>query len=126
MAEAKHAFVDDNPYLVYSPNAETTYDGNSGGGGGDASIFKITENVETTALSEKAGDLATMCDSGFVILTHGDAESGYTMSFMVAYFIEQGSYSFAFADFSVLGEDPVSISLYTASSANDYPVYDAG
>lgn len=23
MAEAKHAFVDDNPYLVYSPIAET-------------------------------------------------------------------------------------------------------
>ena len=25
MAEAKHSFVDDNPYLVYSPNAEATY-----------------------------------------------------------------------------------------------------
>lgn len=33
MAEAKHAFVDDNPYLVYSPKAEMTYDGNSGGAG---------------------------------------------------------------------------------------------
>lgn len=31
MAEAKHSFVDDNPYIVYSPNAETTSEGGSGG-----------------------------------------------------------------------------------------------
>lgn len=31
MTEAKHSFVDDNPYLVYSPKAETTSEGGSGG-----------------------------------------------------------------------------------------------
>lgn len=31
MAEAKHSFVDDNPYLVYSPNAEATSEDGSGG-----------------------------------------------------------------------------------------------
>lgn len=30
MAEAKHSFVDDYPYLVYAPDVETTFDGNSG------------------------------------------------------------------------------------------------
>ena len=127
MAEAKHAFVDDYPYLVYSPNAETTSEGGSGGGGGgDTSIFRITENIETGALSEKAGDLATMCDSGLVYKSSGSSENGYTMSLLVNANAEQGSYSFAFAEFSVMGEEPVSFTIYKASSANDYPVYDEG
>lgn len=124
MAEAKHAFVDDNPYLVYSPKAEMTYDGNSGGGGsgGDTSIFKITINSETGSLSEKAGDLATMCDSGLVYLYHGKTEDGYRMSLLVSAEGAEDYYSFSFADFSVLGDVPVTFVTYTASSANDYPI----
>lgn len=40
VAKTKHEFVDDNPYLVYSGDVDTSYDGASesggGGGGGDA------------------------------------------------------------------------------------------
>lgn len=33
-SRTKHEFVDDNPYLVYSGDADTSYDGDSGSGGG--------------------------------------------------------------------------------------------
>lgn len=45
MAEAKHTFVDDNPYLVYSPKAETTSEGGSGGGSG-VPFFEISAEGE--------------------------------------------------------------------------------
>lgn len=44
-AKTKHAFVDDNPYLVYSGDVDTSYNGDSGGGGGggggDAGVFWV-------------------------------------------------------------------------------------
>lgn len=127
MAEAKHSFVDDNPYLVYSPKAETTYDGNSGGGGGgDTSIFKITVDPETNVLSEKAGDLATMCVNGLVYFIMGNIELGFNVVYLLATMqIERGSYSFNFAFFTP-GETSVQFQTFTASSADDYPVYNEG
>ena len=46
-AKTKHAFVDDNPYLVYSGDVDTSYSGDSGGGGGggggdDEKTFFVT------------------------------------------------------------------------------------
>ena len=43
--EYKNEFVDDNPYLVYSPKAETTSEGGSGGGGG-VPFFEISAEGE--------------------------------------------------------------------------------
>lgn len=43
--KTKHAFVDDNPYLVYSGEPDSTVDdagGGSGGGGGNDGYFLIT------------------------------------------------------------------------------------
>ena len=34
MAETKHEFIDDNPYITYTGKPDTAYDGEGGGGGG--------------------------------------------------------------------------------------------
>lgn len=44
MVEAKHGFIDDNPYLVYSPDAEATASG-SGGGGGNVAYVSMIEGA---------------------------------------------------------------------------------
>lgn len=50
--KTKHAFVDDNPYIVYSGDSDSTIDnagGGSGGGGGNDGYFLVTvTNPEST------------------------------------------------------------------------------
>ena len=41
MAETKHEFIDDNPYITYTGKPETAYDGEGGGGGGGGSTIEI-------------------------------------------------------------------------------------
>lgn len=76
MAEAKHSFVDDNPYLVYSPNAEMTYNGNSGGGGGDGASFLVVGiDSETGALQEiTGGEMLSQMKNNGPVLALSDAE----------------------------------------------------
>lgn len=63
MAEAKHAFVDDNPYLVYTPNAEMTYDGNSGGTG-----FPVITLDENGDIDITAGELKSIIENTPVVI----------------------------------------------------------
>lgn len=53
--KTKHEFVDDNPYLVYSGEVNTSYSGDSGSGGGgggggdagDSDVFWVTITSES-------------------------------------------------------------------------------
>lgn len=44
--KTKHSFVDDNPYLVYAGEVDTSIDGGSGGSGGSGGLFII--NLDTS------------------------------------------------------------------------------
>lgn len=61
MAEAKHAFVDDNPYIVYSPNAETTSEGGSG------SLVVVTADTDGYP-SMSAEEIAESVNAGNLVV----------------------------------------------------------
>lgn len=116
MAEAKHSFVDDNPYLVYSPNAETT---SESGSGDNIPIFKVT--TDNGALSEKASDLITMCNNGFVYIVYGsNIEDGFNYGLLVSAYEGEGSYHFVCVGFEPL-DNAIYHEKYTAATGNDYP-----
>jgi hypothetical protein len=126
MTEAKHSFVDDNPYLVYSPNAEATSEGGSGGGGG-AGFPVIEANAETGALSVTAGALKTMLDASPVIMTMqgGDVNPNLIWVTLSEYIISDAGYYFAgFALDS--SEESIETFKWTATTASDYPTINQG
>ena len=120
MAEAKHAFVDDNPYIVYSPKAEMTYDGNSGGGSG----FHVIEmDANTGALSATAGELAEMLAISPVILASSTKQGDnlvHTWLMFLTFTITSGKYSFS-ASILTPGQG-VSVSAWEANTKDDYPI----
>ena len=65
MAEAKHSFVDDNPYLVYSPNAEATSEGGSGGG---INIVYVTSDAENAYPSMSAEEICESAKAGNLVI----------------------------------------------------------
>lgn len=116
MAEAKHSFIDDYPYLVYSPNAETTYDGNSGGGGGGGTGFPVIEmNTQTSALLVTARKLIVMLANSPVLTF-----SAGTWYQFVSYTEDLGSGTF-FKAFTIDLNDTIRVLKWSASSLDDYP-----
>ena len=116
MAEAKHSFVDDNPYIVYSPNAEMTYDGNSGGGGGGGTGFPVIEmNTQTGALSVTADELNEMLENSPVL-----AFRNGTWYQFVSFIYEEGTGDF-FKAFTIGQNDTILVLKWLASSLDDYP-----
>jgi len=52
--KTKHSFVDDNPYLVYTGEPDTSIEGGSGGSGGsgsDGGLFVVLANSNVTTWS---------------------------------------------------------------------------
>ena len=104
MVEAKHEFIDDNPYLVYSPDAEATANGSGGG------IPVIEVNGEG-ALSVTAGTLKNMMQSSPVafsmlddellfwniLITYGDTGDAIVFKTVTVDFTSGNVVSFAFA-----------------------------
>ena len=117
MAEAKHSFVDDNPYLVYSPNAETTSEGGSGGGAGFP-VIEITDS-ETGALPVTAGALKTMLDASPVITFFSDTNYLHWALFL-NYGINDSKYYFE-ATMIDSAESPMELMIWEADTASDYP-----
>lgn len=117
MAEAKHAFVDDNPYLVYSPNAETTSEGGSGGGGTGFPV--IETNTETGALSVTAGELTEMLNNSPVILKVAVNDNSYWVT-LASWIVDDEGY--VFTGFIIISsETPVNIKVWEAATSTDYP-----
>lgn len=63
--KTKHEFVDDNPYLVYSGEPESTLDnaGGGGGGGGNDSPFLYVTVSEDLSTWEPSGTSLTISES---------------------------------------------------------------
>lgn len=120
MAEAKHAFVDDNPYLVYSPNAEMTYDGNSGGGGGGGTGFPVIEmNAQTGALSVTAGTLKEMLEISPVGTFFLNGNNLHWV-LLLQYSINDNKYYFTGTSIDS-AENPMELFVWAADSASDNP-----
>ena len=69
MAETKHEFIDDNPYITYTGKPETAYDGEGGGGGGGYTL--PIASAETLG-GVKIGDGLEIAESGVLSV---DAEN---------------------------------------------------
>lgn len=84
----KNNFVENNPHLVYSPNAKATFDGESSDGNG----FPIIE-YSSNALQIKASDLLTMVDATPVIFKY-TYDGDTTWAFIIRGFISSNTYYF--------------------------------
>lgn len=83
----KRNFIEDNPHLVYSPNAKATFEGDSGGSG-----FPIIE-YSSNALQIKAIDLLAMVDASPVIFKY-TYDGDTTWAFIIRGFISSNTYYF--------------------------------
>lgn len=61
MAETKHEFIDDNPYITYTGKPDTAYDGEGGGGGGG---YTLPIASADTLGGVKIGDGLEIAESG--------------------------------------------------------------
>ena len=114
MVEAKHEFIDDNPYLVYSPDAEATASG-SGGGGGNVAYISMIEG----ALNVKAGELYEMVQNQPVFVIWHDGETVSDIGY-ICEFNNAGGSSYHFS-MTVPGEKSIEFIGLAAATADDYP-----
>lgn len=114
MVEAKHEFIDDNPYLVYSPDTEATANGSGGAG------FPVIEmDDESEELSVTAGELKEMLSKSPVILKRVLNNSMIRWYQIISLFVNENSYDFI--GISVSNTEVTKIT-WSADTANDYPV----
>lgn len=85
----KRNFIENNPHLVYSPNAKATFEGDSSGGSG----FPIIE-YSSNSLQIKASDLLAMVDVSPVLFKYADGDSTETWGFIIKGFITDNAYYF--------------------------------
>lgn len=85
----KNNFIENNPHLVYSPNAKATFEGGSGGGSG----FPVIE-YSGTALQVKASNLLAMINTSPVLFKYADGDSTETWGFIIKGFITGNAYYF--------------------------------
>ena len=113
MVEAKHEFIDDNPYLVYSPDAEATASGS--GGGGNVAYVSMIEG----ALNVKAGELYEMVQNQpvFVIWHDGETQGGIGY---ICEFNNAGESGYHFS-LSTPGQEAIEFFDLAAATADDYP-----
>lgn len=112
MVEAKHEFIDDNPYLVYSPDAEATASGSGGAG------FPVVEaSADTGALSVTAGELAELLNKNMVLIKPV-SEDEYIWAIISGYVISENKYIFPSLVVGVTGAEAAP---YKADTIDDYP-----
>lgn len=114
MVEAKHEFIDDNPYLVYSPNAEATASGSGGGGGNVAYVSNIGG-----ALNVKAGELYEMVQNQPVFVIWHDSETQGGIGY-ICQFVNAGEHGYHFS-MTIPGEKDIEFIDMAAATADDYP-----
>ena len=112
MVEAKHEFIDDNPYLVYSPDAEATASGSGGGG------FPVVEaDADTGALSVTAGELAELLNKNMVLIKPV-SEDEYIWAIISGYLVSENEYIFPSLVVGITGAESAP---YKADTIDDYP-----
>ena len=79
MAETKHEFIDDNPYITYTGKPDTAYDGEGGGGGGGGYTLPIAS--ADTLGGVKIGDGLEIAESG-VLSVDDENETQIAVAYM--------------------------------------------
>lgn len=114
MVEAKHEFIDDNPYLVYSPDAEATASGSGGGAGFPIIGF----DAETGALSVTAGELTEMLGNS-PVMAKTDIDGDLSWYLFTRHFNPAGgAYSF---NAMCISNGAATILEWRTETADDYP-----
>ena len=110
MEKTKHAFVDDNPYLVYSGEAEASLEGGGGGGGGgggNEKTFFVTITGDNP-MEDWSGDLSDpetlSSDKSYTEIVQAIAD-GKTVIAKTPMFDLGGAENFAFLPLVYYGAD---------------------
>ena len=138
VAKTKHEFVDDNPYLVYSGDLDTSYDGASesggggGGGGGDAgdNTFYVTvtgtnlltewtddqQNPEILSADKSYAEISqAVADGKNVIVKTPKTEEGTNFALLPLVYYENPGTDTFFANFNLLELIPATAGAYVRS-----------
>lgn len=76
MAEAKHEFIDDNPYIVYTGKPDTAYDGDNGGGGGGGGAESLICEYNEGYLNKTVGEIYNAFANGQAVIYHANVSEG--------------------------------------------------
>ena len=126
MVEAKHGFIDDNPYLVYSPDAEAT---TAGGGGTIEKISFEIDGDSNYVIKVAAGELIEKIEDHavfFVCENSDDEPVKLTQGFVIGYGpgSDTGSYVFAVLVTSYnTNAYEIACWSFAAENASSYPIY---
>ena len=115
MAETKHEFIDDNPYITYTGKPETAYDGEGGGGGGGG--YELPIASADTLGGVKIGDGLEIAESGVLSV---DAETGVIL-------FDDGTLNASFNELKSLMEKGITPRFYTFYDDDptiDYFIYE--
>ncbi len=115
--EYKNEFVDVNPYLVYSPDAEATASGDSGGGAGGITVLKFDQEGK---IDITAGKLIELIETTLVYIY--DNYNGVISNIYFAVYYENVAdpiYNFVFMGAAPDGQ--TQIYTFTASTEADKP-----
>lgn len=116
MSEAKHEFVDDYPYLVYSSDNEATANGGTGGGG----ISYVS--LDYDGLHVKAGELFEMVQKQVVFFISPNGNSAYGIGY-ICEAANAGDLGYHFS--LVIPENDAMVYLdAAAATADDYPSFE--
>ena len=102
--------IEQYPYLVYTDDAGTVYEPESGGGGGGGgATVLITKRNDDNQLDKKAGEIKAAMETGVVYIQTGAIRK--TLTAIVTVIEEEGEYAF----FTSGGAE------YDAATPDDYP-----
>lgn len=102
----KRNFIENNPHLVYSPNAKATFEGGSGVG------FPVIE-FSSNSLQIKAGKLLEMVNASPVLFKYREYD-GDIWAFVIKGFFSSNNYYF-------VALEGTSLLRFAAQNADDKP-----
>lgn len=122
MVEAKHEFIDDNPYLVYSPDAEATA---SGGGGLQSIPWEYSDSTWT--LKVKASELAEILNQAPAVIAgfddgNGIIENIILLGYRITKVDDNNEYQFFGVIIQYSEEFVVEPVTFRAATGDNYPV----
>lgn len=116
MVEAKHEFIDDNPYLVYSSDAEATANGSGGGGG-----FPVVGQDDESNITVKAGELVSMLKES-PVLTYSENPLAHGLTwFVITSYVETQVTGYIFYSYSYNANGGTIPWMWSANTLDDYP-----